>query len=281
MRTAIRSFLRTERMNQLPAGGRKAAAVARITMRQQMAYKMDFILRSSFLILILYVFVQLWSAAYEGDYTRVINGYTLKQIIWYLAFTEAVTMGVPALCMVIENEVKSGDIALRLIRPFSYIGYHYAAYMAEAIFRFFIHLAVGGFIAWLCVGPPSFGLGWAGLFSLTLGALTIAFLLNMTVALFAFWVEETRGLEFVLHKLQFTVGGMLLPLDLMPEPLRKLCAWLPFQAMLYFPARTAVHFSAAMLLQELIIQAAWIGVLTAIVLLVYRRGVSRLHVNGG
>ncbi|SFS84349.1 ABC-2 family transporter protein [Paenibacillus sp. BC26] len=260
---------------------KKIGAVAQITMRQQMAYKTDFIMRASFLLLILFVFVQLWSAAYDGDSTRVINGYTLKQIIWYLVFTEAITMGVPALCTAIENEVKSGDIAIRLIRPISYVGYQYAAYLSEAVFRFFVHLAVGSLIAWTFVGPPNFGLGWAGLLSLTLGALTIAFLLNMVVALCAFWVEETRGMEFVLHKLQFTVGGMLLPLDLMPEWLQRICSWLPFQAMLYFPARTAVNYGSVSLLQQIAIQAAWIAVLACFTIMMYRRGVAKLHVNGG
>lgn len=265
----------------LSVRGLKAGAVARITLRQQVAYKMDFLIRASFLLLILYVFVQLWSAAYGGDSTRVINGYTLKQIIWYLVFTEAITIGVPPLCGLIEDEVKNGDIALRLIRPLSYVGYHYAAYMSEAVFRFFVHLVIGGTIAWLSVGPPTFGLGWAGLFSLTLGALTVAFMLNMIVALCALWVEETRGMEFVLHKLQFTLGGMLLPLDLMPGPLRKICEWLPFQAMLYFPARSAVNFGDSPLARSFLIQAAWIAVLTAVVLFMYRKGVKKLHVNGG
>ncbi|WP_219836383.1 ABC-2 family transporter protein [Paenibacillus sp. R14(2021)] len=260
---------------------KKAGAVAWITLQQQLAYKMDFVMRASFLLLILYVFVQLWSAAYDGDTTKVIGGFTLKQIIWYLVFTESITMGVPALCGLIENEVKNGDIAVRLIRPFSYIGFHYAAYIAEALFRFCIHLVVGGTIAWISVGPPSFGLGWAGLFGLTFGALTIAFLLNMIVALCAFWVEETRGMEFVLHKLQFTVGGMLLPLDLMPGWLQRICAWLPFQAMLYFPARTAVNYGTVPVFEQIAIQAGWVALLAGLVTVMYRRGVARLHVNGG
>ncbi|WP_225442758.1 ABC transporter permease [Paenibacillus lycopersici] len=269
------------RLSFLGIKSMKSGAVARITIRQQLAYKTDFIMRASFLLMILYVFVQLWSAAYGGDHTRVIDGYTLKQIVWYLVFTEAITMGVPALCGVIENDVKSGDIAIKLIRPLSYIGYHYAAYVSEAAFRFCIHLAVGSIIAWLSVGPPAFGYGWAGLFSLTLGAFTVAFMLNMAVALCALWVEETRGMEFVLHKLQFTVGGMLLPLDLMPEPLQRVCSWLPFQAMLYFPARTAVNFGTAPVARQFAIQAFWIAALAALVTWMYRRGVKKLHVNGG
>jgi viologen exporter family transport system permease protein len=263
------------------AAGMKLHAVARITVRQQLAYKTDFLLRSFFLLFILYVFVQLWTAAYGGDGSRVIAGFTLKQIVWYLVFTEALTMAGPPLCARIEEEVKNGDIAVKLTRPLSYVGYHYSSYLTEALFRFAVHLFAGCLIAWPLVGAPGFGFGWIGLLSLSAGALTVSFLLNMIVALLAFWVEETRGIEFVLQKLQFTIGGMLLPIDLMPEWLQRICAWLPFQAALYFPARTGVHFDAAVLENQLLIQAAWIAGLAVMVSWIYRRGVTKLHVNGG
>ncbi|WP_274651813.1 ABC transporter permease [Paenibacillus humicola] len=263
------------------AAGRKIGAVARITLRHQLAYRTDFIVRASFLLLILFVFVQLWSAAYGGDGQLRIAGYTLKQIVWYLVFTEAITMAGPPVGTLIEDEVKNGDIAIRLIRPLSYIGYHYACYMAEAYFRFFIHLAVGAAVAWPLAGTPSFGYGWAALLALSFGAMTLAFLLSAAVALCAFWIEETRGLDFVLQKLKFTVGGMLLPLDMMPGWLQHLCAWLPFQAVLYLPARSAVDVSRAALPEQLVVQLLWIAAIAAVVSFIYRRGVKKLHVNGG
>ena len=107
---------------RMAAGRRKAAAVARITIRQQLAYRADFVLRCSFLLLILFVFVQLWTAAYEGDREAVIGGFTIKQIVWYLVFTEALTMAGPPLAAKVEEEVKNGDIAVRLLRPMSYVG---------------------------------------------------------------------------------------------------------------------------------------------------------------
>lgn len=260
---------------------RKTSAVGRITFRHQFAYKTDFLLRCFFLLFILYVFIQLWSAAYDGDYTKEIAGFTLKQIIWYLVFTEALTLAAPPLCSRIEEEVKNGDVAIRLIRPQSYVAYHFSVYFSEALLRFFVHLLVGSSIAWAFVGAPTFGLGWLGLLALSAGALTITFLLLMLVGLCAFWVEETSGLYFVLQKLQFTIGGMLLPIDLMPEWLQRICAWLPFQAALYFPARMTVHYDHNMLVQQLGIQAAWILGLGLAVAWLYRRGVTKLHANGG
>lgn len=268
-------------MSRLLAAGAKAASVGRITVRQQLAYKTDFLLRASFLLLILFIFVQLWTTAYGGDSGKTISGFTLKQIIWYLVFTEAITLAGPPLGSRVEEEVKSGDIAIRLLRPISYLGYHYWSYMAESLFRFVVHLTIGSAIAWLAVGAPNFGWGWAGLLSLSIGALTLSYLLTMSVALCAFWVEETRGLEFVLQKLMFTIGGMLLPIDLMPEWLQRICVWLPFQAALYYPARAGVRFDADALVGQIFVQAAWVVALVAVVTLIYRRGVAKLHVNGG
>jgi len=263
------------------AAARKASAVGRIAFRHQMAYKTDFALRGFFLLFILFVFIQLWSAAYGGDFETVISGFTLKQIVWYLVFTEALTLAAPPLCSRIEEEVKNGDVAIRLIRPQSYVSYHFSVFGSEALTRFAVHLLIGSAIAWPFVGPPAFGYGWLGLLALSAGAFTITFLLLMLVGLCAFWVEETSGLYFVLQKLQFTIGGMLLPIDLMPDWLQRICAWLPFQAALYFPARMAVHFDAAMLGKQLAIQAGWIALLALGVSRMYRRGVTKLHVNGG
>ncbi|WP_296978686.1 ABC-2 family transporter protein [Thermobacillus sp. ZCTH02-B1] len=144
-----------------------------------------------------------------------------------------------------------------------------------------MQLAAGSAIAWAYMGPPAFGWGWAGFCALLPGAFTVAFLLNLAVALLAFWVEETRGMEFVLQKLNFTAGGMLLPLELMPDWLERVCSWLPFRAVLYFPARTGVAFDGGTLARFLLAQWGWAAALALLCLFMYRRGVRKLNVNGG
>ncbi|MDI4646526.1 ABC transporter permease [Cohnella hashimotonis] len=261
--------------------GRKQLAVVRIAFRQQWAYKADFVLRSSFLLLILYVLGQLYGAAYAGDYHLAIGGFTLRQIVWYLVFTEAITLAGPPVGVRIEEEVKNGDIAVRLTRPLSYVGYHYGAYVGEGALRFFVLLAAGALVAWLSVGPLAPGYGLFAYLPLALLGLTLSFLMTAAVGLCAFWVEETRGLEFVLQKLTFTAGGLLIPIDLMPEWLQRVCAWLPFQAALYLPARLGVRFDSQELLRACSLQLAWIAALALLVAFIFRRGVSKLHVNGG
>ncbi|MCR8629762.1 ABC transporter permease [Paenibacillus radicis (ex Xue et al. 2023)] len=259
----------------------KYGAIGRVTLRNHFAYVYDFIIRSIFLIMIMYIFMQLWRVTYQGEGTALIEGYSYEQIIWYILFAEALTTAFPSLSTKIEEEVKNGDVGYKLTRPLSYIGYHYVGYVSEVSIRLLVNVCIGGLLGVIMFGWPSFGWGWAGFLLVSFGAVTINFLLNMVLALCSFWVEETRGLEFVYHKMLFTIGGMLMPLELFPQQLQAVCRWLPFQTVLYFPAKTVVRWADVQLLSMLLTQAAWVAVLAAVVGLMYLRGVKKLNVNGG
>ncbi|MEK8128064.1 ABC-2 family transporter protein [Paenibacillus filicis] len=259
----------------------KYAAVGRITVRNHLAYLADFLVRTVFLVFILYIFTQLWQATFQGEGGTSIAGYSFRQLIWYLILTESMTMACPSLCTRIEEEVKSGDVGYKLTKPINYIGLHYMGYISEIAIRFTVNLTVGSILGWLVLGAPGFGYGWAVFFPIALFGFSVNFFLNLLLALSAFWVEETRGLEFVYQKLLFTIGGMLMPLEMFPEILQKICVWLPFQAVLYFPAKSAVQYDASHVPYMLAVQAIWLVVLGLASVLVYRKGVKKLHVNGG
>jgi ABC-2 type transport system permease protein len=259
----------------------KYTVIGRITLRNQLAYVADFLVRSIFLLLIVYIFLQLWQSTFNGVGEASIGGYSFKQIMWYLVVTEAMTLACPSLCTRIEEEVKSGDVSFKLVRPVSFIAFHYVEYMSEAAVRFSVNAVLGGLLGWLAFGPPEDWRGFAWLPVVAVGGFTVNFMMNMTLALSAFWVEETRGLEFVYNKFLFTIGGMLMPLELFPETLQRIGHWLPLQAIVYIPAKTAVAFDAAKLPGMLATQAVWIAVIGVVAALVYRKGVRKLNVNGG
>lgn len=260
----------------------KYSAVGRITIRNHLAYISDFAIRSLFLLVILYIFMQLWSVTFAGEGTERIAGYSYEQIIWYLIVAESVILSTPKLISRIETEVKNGDISYQLIRPIHYIWYHYAGFMGEALIRLLVNVAIGSMLGILMFGW-AFPSVWhmMALAIVLLGSFTVQFAMNMAIALCAFWVEETRGLDFVYQKLLFTIGGMLLPLELFPGMLQSISRWLPFQTVAYFSAKTAVQFDVSGWLQMIGVQAIWIVVLLTGVFAIYRKGVSKLHVNGG
>lgn len=255
--------------------------IGRVTLRNQLAYTADFLIRSLFLLLILYIFMQLWRTTFEGQGAETIAGYSLRQIMWYLIVTESIVIAGPSLCTRIEEEIKSGDVAYKLIRPVSYVVIHYVEYMSECALRFVINLLLGTAVGLLLVGPPIVGPGLLWLPVMAVGGFTVHFMLGMLLALSAFWVEETRGLEFVYNKILFTVGAMLMPLELFPEVLQQISRWLPFQTIVYFPARTAVAFDPGELPRMLAVQWIWVLAIGLAVRAVHAKGVKKLNVNGG
>jgi ABC-2 type transport system permease protein len=113
------------------------------------------------------------------------------------------------------------------------------------------------------------------------GSFTVNFVLLMIIALCSFWVEETRGIDFVYNKLLFTVGGMMLPLETFPDTLHTVCQWLPFQTVVYFASKIATQFDAALLGRMILIQWTWVALLSLLLAALYRKGVKKLNVNGG
>lgn len=259
----------------------KYVFIGRITLRNQLAYVTDFLVRSLFLLLILYIFLQLWQTTFHGEGTDSIAGYSFKQIMWYLVITESMILACPSLCTRVEEEVKSGDIVFKFVRPVHFVVFHYVEYMSEAAIRFLVNAVLGTILGLLIIGPLQFGYGLLWLPLIAFFGFTVNFLLNMVLALCAFWVEETRGLEFVYNKFLFTIGGMLMPLELFPDALQRIGQYLPFQAIVYLPAKTTVAFDTVNVAGAVATQLIWMLIIGIIVSLVYRKGVTKLNVNGG
>ncbi len=260
----------------------KYSAVFRITLSNHFAYIIDFIMRSVFLLLILFVFTQLWETTYSVTGKELIAGYTLQKLLWYLVITEAIYMAVPRIAFKVEQEVKNGDVAYFLNRPLSYIGYNYCGYMAEALIRVTINLCVGGLLILTLYG----GIDWTWLtlpvtYLLVFGAFTLHFLIMMGISLCSFWVEEVQGYELVYSRLVMILGGMMVPLDIFPSWLEQIALALPFQNIIYIPAIHAVGTSSNSLLNALVGQWIWILVFVIVTTTIFQMGVKRLNVNGG
>lgn len=260
----------------------KYREVALISIRSQWAYFWDQMLSSWFLVIVLFVFVQLWKVTYRAGGGGAIDGYSLTEMIWYLVATEALVMSAPRVHWAIEHEVKGGDLAIRLNKPYSYLLFHFSGYLGEGIMRLGTFALVGGATAYLLVG--GFAFHWEsipGLLAIYLTTTTISFFYAASIGLVALWLEDIAGLYFIFDKLKWILGGLLLPIEAYPGIARQVAEALPFRYMIAGPARLVVKFSwadAAALLQSQLIWALIFGLICAGI---YRLGVRRVDLNGG
>jgi ABC-2 type transport system permease protein len=112
-------------------------------------------------------------------------------------------------------------------------------------------------------------------------ALLLDALIAVLIGLSAFWIEEVMPIYWIYQKLLFTVGGLFLPLEMLPLWLRRISMWLPFRYVANVPARVFVAFEWREALGGVAGQIAYIAVLTIIVSLVWRLAQRRMVVHGG
>ena len=260
----------------------KYGAIMLMNLQNQLAYVWDAVGRSVFVMLILYIFVQLWSSVYASRGGGEIAGLSLTATIWYFLFAEMIELGKFRHDQQISDEVKDGSIAYALTRPYGYLTYHFFNGLGETIVKMVLILLLGLPIAWSAVGFPS--IAWETLPAVGLVlllALVLDFVMASSIGLLAFVTEDTFSFRLIYQKLIFILGGLLIPVDFLPEWLQWIARLLPFSQVTYAPAKLFVAFSGSQFLQVLAAQLFWIVVLGWSLRKQYRWSIRRLEVNGG
>jgi ABC-2 type transport system permease protein len=260
----------------------KALAVLRMGLRKRLAHLDEVVVRSIFLIVVLFVFTQLWRAVALAVDRRP-GGYDPAQLVWYLAFTEAIVFSTPNHWdLEVDREVRSGDIAYRIARPLPYPLYHLAASFGDRLLRFAVYLAIGAALALAFAGPIPLRLG-AVLAALAAGVLGIVAdeIATLTISLGAFWVDNTSGVHLLYRRATMLLGGTFLPLEAYPAWLADVCRALPFCHLVSGPARLFVGPDAGGLDALVAAQLAVIAVAFVPLVLTYTFGLRRIASQGG
>ncbi len=224
----------------------------------------------------------LWTNIY-GSKGGNIAGFTLNQMIWYLVVTEIVTLSRSNIFFEATQDVKNGNIAYMLNKPYNYILYCFSNSLGEMGVKLLTNALVGLIIGAICVGPLSgFNIMHMPFIvaSILLG-IFINFFIHISLSLTSFWLEENSAFFWIYGKLVFTLGGMLIPLELFPEWLRNIAVNLPFAYVTYAPAKLAVDFSLNRFVNTIAFQLVYLGIFFLLSLGIFRKGARALNVNGG
>lgn len=217
----------------------------------------------------------LWVAALPGD--EAIRGYDAVKMVWYIAIAEAVVNGVDQRLMIrIGEDLRRGDLTMELLRPVTLVWMLVSRELGRSIARFALSLPACCAVAWIVAGPPP---SWTGMATLVLTgplAVIVQMLLVVAASASALWLGDSTAAWFVLQKLVFLLGGMLLPLEFWPGEWGDVLTLLPWASTAYVPAHVAVQPDLARGLALVGVQLAWIAALTAVTALAWRRGERRL-----
>jgi ABC-2 type transport system permease protein len=231
-----------------------------------------------FYIAVVAVLAGLWRVAVEVN-GGSIAGYSAVALTWYIVTSEACTVSLNIKMIDdIGRDIGSGAVAVELLRPASVLGIRVASEVGRALPRLAAIATTGAVVATLTAG----GAPRLNALALAVPSLVLAIACNIVAqhafAASAFWLRDAGSAWFLYQKLVFVLGGMLIPLELLPGWLHTTSSVLPFQAMSYVPARLASgHFEPVLLLE----QVGWLAVLWLAATAAFRAGERRLQVVGG
>lgn len=260
----------------------KYAAITTANLQNQLAYIWDALNRAFFIVIIMFIFVQLWTAAYASQDATEIAGMTLANTIWYFLIAEMVELSKMRHDQKITAEVKDGSIAYTLIRPYNYLGYHFFNGLGETALKLVLIFFLGLPIVLFYAGPPDVAWWQLPLVGLVMFlALLLSFLMVSMIGLLAFVTEDTQSFYLIYQKLVFILGGLLIPVNFLPEWLERIALALPFQLMTYAPAKLFVAFTWEEFGRMMGSYVIWFAIIGGALWLHYRWMVRRLAVNGG
>ncbi|RSM94878.1 ABC transporter permease [Nonomuraea sp. WAC 01424] len=232
---------------------------------------------SVFGILRAYVLIALWQAR-PG-----LAGYDVTDAVTFCFVTQAF-IGPMMLFgggLAIPERIRSGDIALDLVRPASLQLWSLAEDLGRAAYLFLVRgippLLLGA--ALFGVTTPASPAQWAAVLAGFLIGVLISFGWRYLVALSVCWLADDRGVAVVSLVLTTFLSGMMLPLHLFPGQLGEVVRALPWAAMVQAP--TDLYLGKAPIGQTLALQAFWAATLFALGLLATRAVRHKVVIQGG
>ena len=218
----------------------------------------------------------------SADPAARIGGMRVVEATGYAVMTQAILMVAPQWGSVgIAANVRTGQIAVELIRPVDFVWMHFAGRLGAsayyALFRMLPLVALGFALGWLPLPTPTALALFAA--TLVLGSI-VANAILFLVEVSSFWIESERGVRYVVLGLAVLPSGLTLPLSWFPDPIAQIFMATPYT--LHLPVEAWLgRVTPAEAAFPLFVQAAYAIGLVLLCRWVFAAGMRKLTIQGG
>lgn len=251
------------------------------------AYKIDTLTRGIKTLLALIMRISVWLAIYSVGINDMVNNNTkLNEMICYVIVSTGISVLVgKSNILMIDEKIRTGDIAMDIIKPISFRKYIFSVAMGRNVynftFQFLPMLIVVAMLVQMYVEIQ--GIFHIMIFLVFLiGAILIRFLSGYMLGLLWFWYLTIWHLDRALNDMISLFAGSFIPLWLFPKGLQAVAEWLPFKFIYYVPISAILgkieSGNYSILVTQMI---GWIVILYLVGSLIWKFGHKHLMVQGG
>ena len=219
----------------------------KINIKSIIQYRRSFVLTLIMQSASLLIYILLFKSIYEYSNVDQINGYGLKQMVWYFASANFVTACVLNFADYrISGKVISGNLAVDLLRPISLFKIELSNAIALRLIGVIFEFLLGFVLYSLFYFPDFLTASSSAKFLLLIpGSFAINFALNYLIGLLAFYIKNSNSLsQLKLFLIQF-MGGAFIPLEFFPAIANRVFDFLPFKYVYYWPIQFFINADIA------------------------------------
>ena len=255
---------------------KKYVEIFKYSLKQKLNFLPDYIFSLISFGIHVFIFNELWDYILQG---KNIEGYTKTELIWYIIIAELITYSIRNIYKQIADTVKNGEIANMLLRPINYIAYLIAD-SSSTIIKFAINLIFAIILGGILAGPIEIStFGVLVTFISIVISVFLGILIQIFIGLLSFYTEENKSFWLIIQKLQLLI--VFTPIEFYPEVMQKILYVFPTTHMIYSPSKMFVDFANVNIIGLISIQLISILLMITIIILMYRKGVKKINVNGG
>lgn len=260
----------------------KILAIAKQHANESLYYRFDLILYIINFIIKITVYVFIWLAIYKNG--NQIAGMSFEQMTTYyilvVSLDPIVSWGINEM---IGNSIREGEITKELLTPISFFNYYFGIRLGE-----FVESAIVGSLTFIIcallfgVLLPSNIINLLFFIVIIFLSIVSVYFFEIILAMSAFYTDSIWGVEILKRSIINIFSGMVAPLSLFPEFLRKIADVLPFKDYIYTPINIYFgNLSNAEILQVIIKQCIWIVIFYIIAKIVFKKAIKKVTINGG
>jgi ABC-2 type transport system permease protein len=257
----------------------------RIGLQDAIQYRIEGIIWFLFDVVPPVMMLFFWNVAYQD--TEQVAGYRLPEMLAYtlgvLVLRNLITVHVE---WEIDYEVRQGTLSNYLVRPISPWTVWFFNQLGWRLWRTALVSPIL-VIALIALAPslelPMLDLTQIlGFLASLLLAYVVCFLFKLVLGFTAFWLTDIQAVMSLSDVLVYLFGGILIPMQLLPELLQHMALYLPLQSIFAFPLSVMLGRShGADLVAGLAGQAIWSLVLGILAAMMWRAGLRRYEAVGG
>ena len=257
-------------------------AFAKKSFLQKSAYRLDHWMGILNTLIRLVIYVEIYRALYGGR--EAVDGITMSMVTTNFILS----LGLESFFVVndyyLSYKINDGSIATEMLLPVSFHGRMLADNLGIAAFKLIFHFVPAMLVAVLFIGiaaPAS--AGSFGLFVLSaLFGYGVLWSLSFMFQMFSFWLINVWAIMTIKNVFVNVLSGSMIPLWFMPEAVRKIIAFTPFEGIYFTPVQIYLgSISGCEVVAGFVKQFIWIICLMTCGFILWKKGTKKLVVQGG